>query len=59
MNEIPPELFEQLMDGRQNWSKHGYLLVARSMLQIDEALDDYNAYRQALADFDEVFNGQD
>jgi len=49
MNEkIPPHLHEQLMDGRQEWSRHGYLLVARSMAQIDEALDEYNLYRQTL-----------
>lgn len=55
MGELPPELYEKLMDGRQEWSRHGYLLVARSMLQIDEALDDYLAYQQALADFDRVY----
>jgi hypothetical protein len=58
MNEIPPELYEQLMDGRQQWSRHGYLLVARAMLPMDEALDNYNAYRQALADFEGVFGNE-
>jgi len=58
VGEIPPELYEKLMDGRQEWSRHGYLLVARSMLQIDEALDEYNIYQQSLRDFDEVFGSE-
>ena len=57
MNEhIPPHLYEKLMDGRHEWSRHGHLLVARSMVQIDEALDEYIAYRESLIKFDEVFN---
>jgi hypothetical protein len=58
MSEIPLQLYEKLMDGRQEWSRHGYLLVARSMVQIDEALDEYNEYRKSLEDFERVFNNE-
>jgi len=53
VGEIPPELYEKLMDGRQEWSRHGYLLVARSMLQIDEALDEYSLYLKEIHELED------
>lgn len=59
MGEIPPELYEKLMDGRQEWSRHGYLICARAMVDMDEPLDEYRAYRDSLIDSAEVFGGTD
>lgn len=58
MSEIPPEMYEKLMDGRQEWSRHGYLICARAMVHIDEALDEYREYRDSLILFDEVFGNE-
>ncbi len=58
MSEIPAHLYEKLMNGRTEWSRHGYLLVARAMVPIDEALDEYNEYRKSLEDFERVFENE-
>lgn len=53
---LPPEILIPLQTARENWSARGYLICARDMVEIDEALDNLLAYQQAVEDFDRVFS---
>ena len=60
---IPDEILDELYEARGRWQRMEWLITPRVMGEvamggcgIHEALDDYRAWRDAVADFERVFN---
>lgn len=56
--DFPPEILEPLQEARIVWSRHGYQICARAMVEIDAALDDLLAYQAAVRDFEATFGSE-
>lgn len=56
----PNEIMQPLLEARDRWSRHGYIVCRRSMEEsgIDDALDDMLAYNAALEDFEGEFGNE-
>lgn len=49
--EYPPELILSFQEARERWSRHGYLICKRAMVEIDAAIDAMNEYRDLEAGY--------
>jgi hypothetical protein len=54
---IPTDILEEIMEARQEWSRHQYPICPRAMLAIDLALDRLIDYHATLDQYEEVFSG--